>query len=182
MISKRRSNKKINSENLQEIAESYEKWGRKKRIIIISVIAIVLVSGLAVLAFNILQPASRESAEVARIREVSKQMSTVMRNERVIENMISSYRSRREKYPTELKLLTMDGKIKLPLGVLLLDSTKDKLNAENGKTTIWYQYSSDTSEGSGARIQYWDYSSNNISRRIIYLGDATKDSDFFDIK
>ena len=182
MIFKKRPKKKINPEDLQEIAESYEKWGKKKKIIIISAIALILVSVLAIVAFNIFKPASRESVEIAKFREISKQMSAVMRNERVVENMVGSYRSRKDKYPTELKLLTMDGKIKMPMGIVLLDSAKDKLTAENGKTTIWYQYSNGASEGSGARIQYWDYGSNDISRRVVYLGDATKDSEFFDMK
>jgi hypothetical protein len=182
MIFKKRPKNKISPEDLQEIAESYEKWGKKKKIIIISAIALVVMSVLTVVAFNVFKPVGYESAEIARSRELSTKMSLVMRNERVVENIVGSYRSRKDKYPTEIKLLTMDGKIKLPLGITLLDSSKDKLTADNGKTMIWYQYSNGASEGSGARIQYWDYGSDSIGLRSVYLGDATKDSEFFDMK
>jgi hypothetical protein len=181
MVFKKRQKNKTDSENLQEIAESYGKWNKKKKAIIIGSIIIVSISLLVIVLLNVFKQPSQESAEVARFRELSKQMSLVMRNERLVENIVGSYRSRNDKYPTELKSLTMDGKIKLPLSIKLLDS-KDKLTADNGRATIWYQYSNGASEASGARIQYWDYGSNDISRHVIYLGDATQDSEFFDIK
>ncbi len=182
MILKKHTKKKSNPEDLQEIAESYEKWGKKKKIIIVSATVVVLIYVLVVVVFNVFKPVGYESAEIARFRELSKQMLLVMRNERVVENIVGSYRSRKGKYPTETKLLTMDSKIKIPLDIVLLDSSKDKLTADNGKTMIWYQYSNGASEGSGARIQYWDYRSNSISREVIYLGDATDGSEFFDMK
>lgn len=182
MILKKHSKKKNDPKDLQGIAESYEKWLKKKKIIIISIVIVIIVSILTVVALSILIPKIQESADLAKMREKSQQISTVMRNERVVENVVGSYRSRKDKYPTETKLLTMDGKIKIPFGVILLDSSKDSLNADNGKTTIWYQYSSGSGEGSGARIQYWDYGSDSLSHRVVYLGDATKDSEFFDMK
>lgn len=168
--------------SLQEISEAYEKKNKKKKIIIITTAIITVLILLAVCFLYVLKPSNQESADVIQSRELMAKFSKVRSNAKLIENMVGAYQTSKGQYPNNLNTFTTNGKMKFPNGITLIDSSKDKLSDDNGQTAIWYQYSDGSSQGSGARIQYWDYKTHNISREVVYLGDATKDSVFSDMK
>ena len=60
-------------------------------------------------------------------------------------------------------------------------NTPDQLNKTNGGKSIVYQYTVDnrtSSNATGGRIIYWDSKNNKVSDDVIYIGDATKNSEF----
>jgi prepilin-type N-terminal cleavage/methylation domain-containing protein len=82
-------------------------------------------------------------------------------------------------YPMVTADFTSDTTAKLPNGIYLyyLGGTGNNaaLSAANGKTTIWYQYCGTTAaptagNETGARIQYWDFTTNALSINVVYLG------------
>ena len=69
----------------------------------------------------------------------------------------------------------------LPQGVTILNRSQD-LSSLNGTTSILYQYTGEFGSATGGKIEYWDFTTDNISNKIMYVGDATQYSQFKDIK
>lgn len=64
---------------------------------------------------------------------------------------------------------------------LNVTGTSTPLNASNGLTNLTYEYSGVSGAATGGRIKYWDFTINNISNKVIYLGSATAGSTFTSI-
>lgn len=101
-------------------------------------------------------------------------------NAATVRRLVESYFAIKNQYPTKLSDFS-NGSIKLPKNIKILDTSKNKLTAENGRTKVWYQYSTENGAVTGGRVQYWDYVINTISDDMMYIGDALVESDFVDI-
>ena len=92
------------------------------------------------------------------------------------------YQADKGYYPDEISDFTSDNMLSpLPSGVAIMNRSQE-LNGLNGRTSILYQYTGEFGNATGGRIEYWDFTTSDISNKVIYIGDATQYSQFKDIQ
>ncbi|MEI6228413.1 MAG: hypothetical protein WCP11_00060 [Candidatus Saccharibacteria bacterium] len=99
-----------------------------------------------------------------------------------VQTTAEAYRADKGNYPDETSDFT-SGSILIPLpsGVTVL-SRLQGLDKSNGTTSTRYQYTGEFGNATGGKIEYWDFTTDNISSKVIYIGDATKYSQFKNLK
>lgn len=105
-----------------------------------------------------------------------------------VQSAAESYYAEKGRYPTlfddfiSTDLFVIKGAVWEPKSTLLLNNY-EILNNTNGRKTIWYQYGKNNRDDAiGGRVQYWDFINDRVSSDIIYVGKATQDSVFSNLK
>lgn len=156
-----------------------ERWSVRK-IIGFAIWILLIITSAAIIITAITNP--RSDHKTAAFNDTKSLTLLAQSNASLVRQSIDSYYSNKKSYPNSISQLLSGITIAMPKGISLLDTSTEKLTAKNGKTKVWYQYSTENGAVTGGRIRYWDFSTHKISDDIMYVGDALVESSFVDIR
>ncbi|MEI6054072.1 MAG: hypothetical protein WCQ49_01750 [Candidatus Saccharibacteria bacterium] len=156
------------------------KWSIQKKVfLVIGILVLIMaIGGVALTIFSTKATFNSYSSLTLKAMKAKQK-----ENIDFLEVIAEQFNNENDFYPSYKKDLTeMAKSIGLTRTVPILNSPTEKLKDSNGQDVCWYQYSNSLKSSDGGRIQYWDYDNNKISTEVIYIGKATKDSSFYDLK
>jgi hypothetical protein len=160
--------------------EQSNKWSAQKKVfLVIGILVLIMtIGGVALTIFSTKATFNSYSSLTLKAMK-SRQKENID----YLQILAEDFNNENDFYPSYKKDLSDTSKsLGLTREVPIINSPTEKLKDSNGQTACWYQYSNSLKSSDGGRIQYWDYDNNKISTDIIYIGKATKDSTFYDLK
>lgn len=139
--------------------------------LLIVIVVIGILATITIVAYNGVQNRARTTKSLS--------------NANAVQNAAEGYNGDKGSYPVTLaSLISSTNSIPVPSSITVVSNGGNplaatpvtSLTATNGGTYI--QYDIVTSSTTGARIVYWDFSTNKPSTNILYLGTATSASAF----
>lgn len=109
-----------------------------------------------------------------------KKTAEAKSNAGVVKLFAEKFNENRSTFPDEISDFD-EGKVNNKNLSEIVELT-DAIDQNSATNEIVYQYVGEYGAATGAKITYYDYSNENISSDIVYLGDASQSSTFVDIK
>ncbi len=134
--------------------------------LLIVIVVIAILAAIVIVAYNGIQ----NRAKTTRAQT----------NANAVQKIAESYNADNNVYPSTIAQFTAGLTAHLPATLTVVSGNASPwgLSSTNGATAISYRYKGTIPNVTGGVIRYWDFTTNNLSTQILYVGDAVSGDTF----